>query len=57
MLPLLVCLVSCVSTPVSTARFVERERERNLSVGKNKEYKKEKIFYMDVLKNNPQKDK
>ena len=27
-----------------------REREREISIGKNKEYKKEKIFYMDVLK-------
>ena len=27
----------------------ERERERDLDL-KNKEYKKEKIFYMDVLK-------
>ena len=25
-------------------------REREISIGKNKEYKKEKIFYMDVLK-------
>ena len=24
--------------------------EREISIGKNKEYKKEKIFYMDVLK-------
>ena len=31
----------------------ERERERekeSVSIGKNKEYKREKIFYMDVLK-------
>ena len=28
----------------------KREREREISIGKNKEYKKEKIFYMDVLK-------
>ena len=28
----------------------ERERERGISIGKNKEYKKEIIFYMDVLK-------
>ena len=33
------------------------KREREISIGKNKEYKKEKIFYMDVLKNKPQKDK
>ena len=26
------------------------EKEREISIGKNKEYKKEKIFYMDVLK-------
>ena len=26
------------------------ETEREISIGKNKEYKKEKIFYMDVLK-------
>ena len=29
---------------------VQREREREISIGKNKEYKKEKIFYMHVLK-------
>ena len=32
---------------------VERERDRHeseISIGKNKEYKKEKIFYMEVLK-------
>ena len=28
----------------------EREREREISICKNKEYKKEKLFYMDVLK-------
>ena len=28
----------------------EKVREREISIGKNKEYKKEKIFYMDVLK-------
>ena len=28
----------------------DRKREREISIGKNKEYKKEKIFYMDVLK-------
>ena len=28
----------------------KREREREISFCKNKEYKKEKIFYMDVLK-------
>ena len=28
----------------------DREREREISIGKNKEYKKGKIFYMDVLK-------
>ena len=28
----------------------ERERERDISFCNNKEYKKEKIFYMDVLK-------
>ena len=28
----------------------ERERETEISIGKDKEYKKEKIFYMDVLK-------
>ena len=28
----------------------EREKEREISIGKNKEYKKEIIFYMDVLK-------
>ena len=28
----------------------ERERERDFSLCKNKEYKKEKIFYLDVLK-------
>ena len=42
-----------------TERERERERERKkernrdtgeISIGKNKEYKKEKIFYMDVLK-------
>ena len=33
-----------------TERQREREREREISIGKNKEYKKEKIFYMDVLK-------
>ena len=27
-----------------------REKEREISIGKNKEYKKEIIFYMDVLK-------
>ena len=26
------------------------ERKIDISIGKNKEYKKEKIFYMDVLK-------
>ena len=26
------------------------DREREISIGRNKEYKKEKIFYMDVLK-------
>ena len=35
----------------------ERKREREISFYKNKEYKRKKIFYMDVLKNNPQKDK
>ena len=42
-----------------TERGTERtsEREREISIGKNKEYKKEIIFYLDVLKNNPQKDK
>ena len=28
----------------------ERERERDFSYCRNKEYKKEKIFYFDVLK-------
>ena len=28
----------------------EREWEGEISIGKNKEYKKEKIFYIDVLK-------
>ena len=28
----------------------EREKGRDISIGKNKEYKKEKIFYVDVLK-------
>ena len=28
----------------------EREREREISICKNKEYKKGKIFYMDVFK-------
>ena len=27
-----------------------REIEREILIGKNKEYKREKIFYMDVLK-------
>ena len=27
--------------------YRKRERERVISIGKNKEYKKEKIFYMD----------
>ena len=39
---------------VSDQREREREREpphtREISIGKNKEYKNEKIFYMDVLK-------
>ena len=31
-------------------REKERKKKREISIGKNKEYKKEKIFYMDVLK-------
>ena len=31
------------------------ERETEISIRKNKEYKKEKIFYMDVLKQSTQK--
>ena len=31
-------------------RCIIRERERDFSFCKNKEYKKEKIFYLDVLK-------
>ena len=38
--------VQCMYNNVHAYKVPERERER----GKNKEYKKEKIFYMDVLK-------
>ena len=33
------------------------EREREISIGKNKEYKKEKNLLYGCFKNNPQKDK
>ena len=35
---------------VCVSVYKEREREREILIGKNKEYKKEIIFYMDVLK-------
>ena len=33
-----------------TSTHVASWWQREISIGKNKEYKKEKIFYMDVLK-------
>ena len=38
-----------------TERDLERDRDREISFSKNKEYKKEQIFYMDVLKTIHQK--
>ena len=35
---------------VDVGREKDRERKTEISIGKNKEYKKEKIFYMDVFK-------
>ena len=38
-------------------REAEREPDRGISIGKNEEYEKEKIFYKDVLKTIHIKDK
>ena len=37
-----------------TGREIERDTQREISIGKNNEYEKDKIFY-GCFKNNPQK--
>ena len=46
----LTALFDTCGDPIQVMLVFSFWREREISIGKNKEYKKEKIFYMDVLK-------